>query len=99
MVRSRKRVSRRPSGCFLQLNSCNPFKAVSVRTAAKLFVLSGVPYFTAQTHELDELLRSSLPSGQVIQLSYQMFAVITPLLIPQCCHSRLIVVPQSYTAA
>jgi hypothetical protein len=70
-----------PVACWRSIAAI-PSASCMVIDAAKLFVLSGLPYFTAQTHVLDELLRSSLPPGQVIQLSHRMFAVIIPLSIP-----------------
>lgn len=67
---------------FFRFIAAIPSRSWIVMAVARLFVLSGDPYFTAQTHGLDELVRSSLPPAQVMQLSQRIFAVIIPFLIP-----------------
>jgi hypothetical protein len=70
-----------PVACCRSM-AATPSASCIVIDAAKLFVLRGLPYFTAQIHGLDELVTSSLPPGHEIQLSHRMFAVMIPLLIP-----------------
>lgn len=78
----RKGFSEFPPVAACRLTAASPETSCCLIVAETLSELINEPYLTAHTQEVEELVTSSFPPDQVMQLSHRIFAVMVSLLMP-----------------